>query len=91
MRIISVGGAAVLPYTELLLAELHKILTRVSKDVRNPNFNHCLFESLAALTEIISVSAPQNIAAFEKLMYPLFTHILNNDISGAFLLLAAGG
>eukprot|EP00011_Vannellida_sp_DIVA3-517-6-12_P000534 CAMPEP_0114606120 /NCGR_PEP_ID=MMETSP0168-20121206/1400_1 /TAXON_ID=95228 ORGANISM="Vannella sp., Strain DIVA3 517/6/12" /NCGR_SAMPLE_ID=MMETSP0168 /ASSEMBLY_ACC=CAM_ASM_000044 /LENGTH=964 /DNA_ID=CAMNT_0001816979 /DNA_START=133 /DNA_END=3023 /DNA_ORIENTATION=+ len=81
MRIISVGGPAVLPYTETLLAELHKILTRVSKDVRNPNFNHCLFESLAALTEIISLSAPQNITQFEKLMYPLFQHILNNDIA----------
>ena len=53
MRVCSVAQGDMLPYVDTLLGMLTSILAEVSKNPRQPMFNHYLFETLAVVVRSV--------------------------------------
>ena len=49
MRICSVGQDTMVPFASVIIGKVTQILSYVSQNPKNPKFNHCLFETIAAL------------------------------------------
>jgi exportin-2 (importin alpha re-exporter) len=80
MRALSVADEDVVPITQHVIEKLTAALERVSKNPRNPQFNHFLFESIAVLVRAVCGQNPNAPGALENLLFPPFQAILQNDI-----------
>lgn len=82
MRVLSTAAEDITPAAEGCIGQLNAILSRVYKNPTNPTFNHYLFESIAVLARNVCVPTPASIEMFEKLLFPAFQAILQEDIAG---------
>lgn len=80
MRSFSVLQEASMPYMAVALPRLTEILTTVSKNPSKPHFNHYLFETLSLVTKIVCKVQPEAVSSFEEALFPIFQHILHQDI-----------
>eukprot|EP00850_Spirogloea_muscicola_P008170 SM000043S15798 [mRNA] locus=s43:232850:238627:+ [translate_table: standard] len=78
MRVISV--ADVKPFATQCLSQLTEILAAVCKNPTQPNFNHYLFEAVAALVTRACASDASQTATSEGLLFPIFQMVLQEDI-----------
>ena len=82
MRTVLTAKTAVAPVAAPLMTKLVEMLTAVSKNPSQPNFNHFLFESISALTRFGVLAHADNVLAFEEALFPIFGTILQQDILG---------
>ena len=80
MRSLSVADEDIVPITQNVIEKLTAALERVSKNPRNPQFNHFLFESIAVLVRAVCGKNPNAADALESLLFPPFQAILQNEI-----------
>jgi exportin-2 (importin alpha re-exporter) len=80
MRSLSSAGESVIPVTEIVITKLTGALGRIAKNPRNPQFNHCLFESIAILIRSALSKDPNQGELFERLLFVPFTTILTMEI-----------
>lgn len=80
MRSLWTGRDHVAAVAEHVTSRLTASMQRVSKDVRKPDYNHYLFESLAVLVKAVCRAGPQNAVAFEEVLKDPFTYILSQEI-----------
>mmetsp|Transcript_61393 Transcript_61393/g.73848 ORF Transcript_61393/g.73848 Transcript_61393/m.73848 type:complete len:977 (+) Transcript_61393:114-3044(+) len=80
MRSLSTAKEDIVPVTATVLDKLTCALARVSKNPRNPHFNHYMFESIAVLVKHVCSVAAQHTEAFEKLLFPPFQTVLSANI-----------
>lgn len=80
MRALSVAQDDVVPITEILIDKLTTALARVSKNPRNPQFNHYLFESVAVLVRSVCSKNASATLALENLLFPPFQTVLQMEI-----------
>ena len=81
MRALSVANEDVIPITQIVLDKLTAVLARVSKNPRNPQFNHYMFESIAVLVRSVCSKQPEATSAFQLLLFPPFQTVLQMDVS----------
>ena len=74
-------GPEIKPFATQCQAQLTAMLTEVSKNPRNPAFNHYVFEGVAGLVKAACAGDPQQCAHFEGLLFPPFQHILEMDVT----------
>ncbi|KAL4072157.1 CAS/CSE protein [Scleroderma yunnanense] len=79
MRVIITARQTLTPLYQQVLQRLVAILGAVSKNPSNPNFDHCLFESISALMRFV-VRDASTLADFEQALFPHCTLILQQDI-----------
>mgnify|MGYP001089111320 FL=1 len=58
------------------------IIARVSRNPTKPQFNHYMFEALAALIRNITAANPATVPHFEQALFPSFQHVIENQVSG---------
>lgn len=80
MRALAVSQEDVVPITEILIDKLTAALARVSKNPRNPQFNHYLFESVAVLVRSVCSRNASATLALENLLFPPFQTVLQMEI-----------
>jgi exportin-2 (importin alpha re-exporter) len=80
MRALSVADEDVVPITQQVIGKLTAALERVSKNPRNPQFNHSLFESIAVLVRVVCGQNPNATGALENLLFPPFQAILQSQV-----------
>ena len=92
MRALATCGPMILPVTETVVSKLTAALERVSKNPRNPHFNHYLFESMAVVIKSVCSSQASAAASFEAYVFGPCNAILQGGITEfmpyAFQLLA---
>eukprot|EP01091_Cochliopodium_minus_P009970 TRINITY_DN2578_c0_g1_i1.p1 TRINITY_DN2578_c0_g1~~TRINITY_DN2578_c0_g1_i1.p1 ORF type:complete len:972 (-),score=302.01 TRINITY_DN2578_c0_g1_i1:116-3031(-) len=81
MRTIIRSQEGIMNYAPNLLAQLSGILLDVCKNPTNPTYNHYLFESISCLLNNTGKISPNIISAFEEKLFPIFSVILNQDIT----------
>ena len=81
MRVIIHAQEEMVPLANNLLAQLSSILLEVCKNPINPVYNHFLFESISCLLSNCGKVQPQIVGAFEEKLFPIFSLVLNQDIS----------
>ena len=79
MRLISFMGDSIKPIAGVCLERLSGMVMETCKNPRNPTFSHYLFESVAALVKA-GAGDPGLIATFERLLFPPFQHVLQQDV-----------
>jgi len=84
MRLIIAFKSGIKPYMPVLLNELTRILSIISKVSSNPKFNHNLFESIGNLVKYASEQSQDSVATFESLLFPSFQEILRSNSEGMF-------
>ncbi|KAI9175251.1 importin-alpha export receptor [Blastocladiella emersonii ATCC 22665] len=47
----------------------------------NPKFSHYTFECVSMLVRAVCAREPAQVEAFEQLLFPIFTHILQSDVA----------
>lgn len=82
VRVLVVSGEDLGPIAEAILKQLVNTLVNIYRSVGNVNFVHWLFEAIAALIGGVCPNNPAAIGAVEVLLFPPFTAILNEDITG---------
>ena len=80
MRTLSVAEEDVVPITHIVIEKLTNMLARVSKNPRNPQFNHFLFESIAVLVKSVCTKDASQVPNLEALLFPPFQTILQMEI-----------
>jgi exportin-2 (importin alpha re-exporter) len=80
MRALAVAQEDVVPITQILIEKLTTALARVSKNPRNPQFNHYLFESVAVLVRSVCAKNPSATPALENLLFPPFQTVLQMEV-----------
>ena len=68
-----------------IIMKLTSALGRVAKNLRNPQYNHYLFESVAILIKNNYSIEPNFTSEFEKLLF------LESDIETSFKFISSGG
>lgn len=81
MRSLASAGDDVIPVTQIVITKLTTALGRAAKNPRNPQYNHCLFESIAVLVRSVCSKDPNQTSAFEPLLFEPFTLILQSEIA----------
>ncbi len=82
MRVVLTAQEDVLPFFTEVITRLNSILIEVSKNPKNPVFNHYLFETIAAVIKNVSTKGPEAVMTFEKLLFEPFQFILSSDVQG---------
>jgi exportin-2 (importin alpha re-exporter) len=80
MRVLGVANIAGLIVHEIT-ARLVGILMEVCNNSKNPDFNHYLFEALAAVIGRSGEQDPALVPAFEASLFPVLQRILVEDIA----------
>ncbi|XP_026476841.1 exportin-2 [Ctenocephalides felis] len=80
MRSFSTLQEAALPFMGAALPRLTKALETVARNPSRPHFNHYLFETLCLAIKIVCKSDNNAITSFEEALFPLFEHILQQDV-----------
>lgn len=81
MRSLATARRQIVPVTEIVITKLTAALERVARNPRNPQYNHCLFESLAILIKSVCKAEPSAVTSFETVLTGPFTTILQADIA----------
>ena len=55
------------------------------KNPSKPNFNHYLFETFGVLIRAVCIKNRLLIQKFEALLFPIFNYVLEQDITGIFV------
>lgn len=87
MRSFNTLNELTMSYMAVALPRLTEILTLVSKNPSKPHFNHYLFETLSLAVKIVCKVEPNAVASFEEALFPVFQHILQEDIMGIFVII----
>ncbi|KAG9455123.1 hypothetical protein H6P81_008027 [Aristolochia fimbriata] len=80
MRVLGVADIGV-GVAGACIASLTAILGEICKNPKNPVFNHCLFEALAALIRRSCERDPSLVSSFETSLFPVLQDILVKDVS----------
>ncbi|KAF8329082.1 Cse1-domain-containing protein [Cantharellus anzutake] len=80
MRVVVTGRQALFPIFQEILSPLVAILTEISRNPSNPNFNQYCFESIAALLRFVVAASPTSLETFENTLFAPFQSILKNDV-----------
>lgn len=84
LRVLAVLKEAAAPYSADLFAKLIESLRTVSKNPRNPAYNHYLFESIAILARSLITAQSAAHPVVEKLVLPVLSDILAADVIDFF-------
>eukprot|EP00823_Brevimastigomonas_motovehiculus_P000300 TRINITY_DN1039_c1_g1_i1.p1 TRINITY_DN1039_c1_g1~~TRINITY_DN1039_c1_g1_i1.p1 ORF type:complete len:1035 (-),score=332.19 TRINITY_DN1039_c1_g1_i1:1418-4522(-) len=84
LRVCTVARETIAPFVEDIIKTVAKHISAVSKNPKNPYFNHCLFETLASLIHHICTAQPSAVSSFEKVLFPIFEQILNTETCAEF-------
>lgn len=76
MRVTAVLKEEMAQLMGVYIEKITSILAAVCKNIRNPIFNHYIFESYATVIKF----NPQFVEAFENALFPAFMSILESDI-----------
>eukprot|EP00475_Leptophrys_vorax_P017510 TRINITY_DN24152_c0_g1_i1.p1 TRINITY_DN24152_c0_g1~~TRINITY_DN24152_c0_g1_i1.p1 ORF type:complete len:984 (-),score=244.54 TRINITY_DN24152_c0_g1_i1:24-2912(-) len=79
MKVCQAAGAAVTPHVKALLDQLSSILIKVSRNPKNPVFNHNIFEVVAVLIGNVCASSPQAVRDFESILFPSLQSMLSTE------------
>lgn len=71
-RIVYSAKASILPAVGVVLANVGKVLAKITKDPRQPTYNHYVFECLAALVRNVCGVNPASVTQFEAALFPSF-------------------
>ncbi|KAI4114077.1 MAG: hypothetical protein LQ345_005084 [Seirophora villosa] len=77
MRVLVVIRDGVVAMTDNVLAHFIKITQIISQNPANPRFYYYHFEALGAFIRFAAPSQPEKL---ENALYPIFGHILQNDV-----------
>jgi exportin-2 (importin alpha re-exporter) len=80
MRTLDRAGDGVIGVTSIVFEKLSAALERVSKNPRDPGFNHNLFESIAILVKSVCSKDSSRVSDMENMLFPPFQTILQMDI-----------
>ena len=83
LRILFVNGEHSAAFAPHILQQLTGILSVIAQNPSNPKFNHCVFESIAA---VVRFAGKKDLAQVEQLIFPPFQAILASDVAGKSLL-----
>jgi len=81
MRSLNTGKNSIIQVVEIVLGKLTTSLEVVAKNPRNPSYNHYMFESISVLLKSVCATNPEHTPSFEKLLFPPFQSILQQDVS----------
>lgn len=84
MRVCNVAQDTMTVYAGIIIQKITAKLSYVAQNPKNPNFNHNLFETIAALIQYICRSQPSSVQAFESSLFPIFTTMLSIEFSSEF-------
>lgn len=84
VRVCAVDQEVMLPFVSVILSSLTSILERVSKNPKNPAFNHSLFEAVACLVHNLCKADVSLVGAFENALFPPFQAMLSMESAGDF-------
>uniref|UniRef100_A0A7R9YDQ3 Importin N-terminal domain-containing protein n=1 Tax=Pinguiococcus pyrenoidosus TaxID=172671 RepID=A0A7R9YDQ3_9STRA len=80
MRVLAVAKEEIKPVYQVLTETLCQTLGRVWQNPSNPHFGHYLFECIAIVVSTITKTVPGSGASFERLLFPPFQAILQQDV-----------
>ncbi|CAE6342293.1 unnamed protein product [Rhizoctonia solani] len=80
MRVILTARQTLTPNYLTVLTKLVNILSAISQNPSNPNFNQYTFESISALMRFVCSSNPQLVEQFEGQLFGPFTIIIQQDV-----------
>lgn len=80
MRLISFSQNETMKHLNIITRTILEILSRICQNPVNPYFNHFLFETIAALVNLISKHNPSSLPAFEGVILDIVAKILQQDI-----------
>ncbi|KAK4517849.1 uncharacterized protein ATC70_001197 [Mucor velutinosus] len=80
MRVIITSRQDMVPYVNVIMDKLTKILSIVSKNPSNPKFNHYVFESIGALIRFICPISEAALSEFENMCFGPFQTILSQEV-----------
>ena len=81
LKVAVVADDGMVPYVTTVVEELKGHLQRVCENPSNPQFNHYMFEAIAALVRSLCKASPQAVDAFEGMLFPPFQYVLQRDVS----------
>lgn len=84
MRICAVAEDDVVPLASVIIGKVNTILSYVSKNPKNPKFNHYLFETLSCLIRFVCKANPAATDSFEGALFPPFQTMLGMDTCQEF-------
>ena len=76
----SLTALQITPVAPQCLEQLSKLLLAVCKNPNVPEFNHFLFESVAALIKSTAAAEPKTVATLEEVLFPPFQIVLAEDV-----------
>ena len=82
MRCITVGKAGAAPMVSEIVTQLGQVLAVVSKNPSKPQFNHFLFEAFGSAIRYCGPAHPESVKIFEGALFPIFDHLLKNEVEG---------
>jgi len=83
-RVCAVAKETVGPLAGEIIKNITEILKAVSKNPRNPQFNHALFETLSCLIMYLAQPNSPIIGEFEKSLFPPFEAMLAMETCAEF-------
>jgi len=84
MRVCSIAQETMLPYASVVIDRVKSKLMHVAQNPKNPNFNHYLFETIAALIQYIGRAQQSSVAEFEKALFTPFGQMLSVEFAAEF-------
>ncbi|KAF8583471.1 Cse1-domain-containing protein [Ramaria rubella] len=80
MRVIITARQSLTPVYQQVLARLVRILSVISKNPSNPNFDQYLFEGISALIRFVVAGNSETLSHFENVLQNVCTVILQQDV-----------
>jgi exportin-2 (importin alpha re-exporter) len=82
MRALITADRDILPVYQLFLERLTNLVERISKNPRNPEFNHCLFDSIACIVRTVCFTSDVNVVSnVESLLLAPFMRLLQDQVT----------
>eukprot|EP00462_Mataza_sp_D1_P023236 CAMPEP_0175130734 /NCGR_PEP_ID=MMETSP0087-20121206/6161_1 /TAXON_ID=136419 /ORGANISM="Unknown Unknown, Strain D1" /LENGTH=952 /DNA_ID=CAMNT_0016412965 /DNA_START=72 /DNA_END=2930 /DNA_ORIENTATION=+ len=84
MRVCAVAEDAITPFAPIVMSKITSVLSDVSKNPKNPQFNHYLFETLSCLITNICKAQPEAVGHFESALFPPLQTMLGMETCQEF-------
>jgi exportin-2 (importin alpha re-exporter) len=84
MRICAVSEEDVAGLASVIIEKMTAILAYVSKNPKNPKFNHYLFETICCLIRFVCKVNPSAVDSFEAALFPPFQTMLSMETCQEF-------
>ena len=81
MRSLATIGPDVVRAVESILTQLVAALGKIMKNQNKPDYNHCVFESIAILIRSVCSVHPDQVDTFVAFLRQAFEFILQNEVS----------